>query len=81
MLWIPAELGGQVTIDERGYIRGAPELVVEIARSSRAFDLGPKKADYERAGVLEYLVDRARPRSDSLVPPPRRALRGAACRP
>ena len=33
-----------------------PELVVEIARSSRAYDLGAKKADYERAGVLEYVV-------------------------
>ncbi len=55
-LRIPAELGGRTTIDEGGYIRGAPELIVEIARSSRAFDLGAKKADYERAGVLEYVV-------------------------
>jgi hypothetical protein len=31
-------------------------MVVEIARSSRSFDLKQKKADYERAGVLEYLV-------------------------
>src|SRR5262245_61895258 len=56
MMWIPTELGGHVTIDEGGYIKGAPELIVEIARSSRAFDMGAKKADYERAGVLEYLV-------------------------
>jgi Uma2 family endonuclease len=55
-LRIPAELGGQSAIDDEGYIRGAPELIVEVARSSRAFDLGVKKADYERAGVLEYLV-------------------------
>ncbi|HEX8199664.1 MAG TPA: Uma2 family endonuclease [Isosphaeraceae bacterium] len=52
---IPAELGGQSRI-EAGYIAGAPELVIEIARSSRRIDLGPKKADYERAGVLEYVV-------------------------
>ena len=39
-----------------GYLCGAPELVVEIARSSRAFDLGQKKDDYERAGVQEYVV-------------------------
>ena len=52
---IPAELGGQSRI-EGGYITGAPELVIEIARSSRRTDLGPKKADYERAGVLEYVV-------------------------
>jgi hypothetical protein len=52
---IPAELGGQSRI-EGGYITGAPELVIEIARSSRRVDLGSKKADYERAGVLEYVV-------------------------
>ncbi len=38
------------------YIGGGPELVVEVAASSRAIDLGAKRADYERAGVLEYLV-------------------------
>jgi Uma2 family endonuclease len=35
---------------------GAPELVVEVADSSRPEDLGSKLADYERAGVLEYIV-------------------------
>lgn len=54
-LRIPEELGGQTRIVD-GYITGAPELVVEIARSSRAIDLGPKKLEYERAGVQEYLV-------------------------
>jgi hypothetical protein len=52
---LPAELGGRSRI-EGGYITGGPELVLEIARSSRRTDLGPKKADYERAGVLEYVV-------------------------
>jgi Uma2 family endonuclease len=55
-LRIPSELGGQTHLDEKHFIKGAPELVVEIARSSRSFDLKQKKADYERAGVLEYLV-------------------------
>ena len=32
------------------------ELIVEVARSSRRIDLGPKKDQYERAGVREYLV-------------------------
>jgi Uma2 family endonuclease len=54
-LRILPEAGGQ-TRDEGDYLAGAPELVVEIARSSRSIDLGPKKDDYERAGVLEYLV-------------------------
>ncbi len=55
-LRIPAELGGQSSVNAEGYITGAPELVVEIARSSRAYDLGVKKLDYERAGVREYVV-------------------------
>jgi Uma2 family endonuclease len=55
-LLIPAELGGQSRIDDEGYIAGAPELIVEVSRSSRSYDLNQKKADYERAGVREYLV-------------------------
>jgi Uma2 family endonuclease len=54
-LRIPPALGGQTRI-ERGYIVGPPELVIEIARSSRHYDLNEKKGDYERAGVREYLV-------------------------
>jgi Uma2 family endonuclease len=53
-LRIPEELGGQTRIVE-GYIVGAPELIVEVSQSTRKYDLGPKKADYERAGVREYL--------------------------
>jgi len=39
-----------------GYISGAPELVVEIAASSKSRDLHQKKRAYERNGVLEYIV-------------------------
>ena len=53
-LLIPDESGGQTRL-VGGYIVGAPELVAEISLTTRSFDLGPKKADYERAGVLEYL--------------------------
>ncbi len=54
-LRILPECGGQ-TRDEGEYVGGAPELVVEVAKSSRKIDLGPKRDDYERAGVQEYLV-------------------------
>jgi Uma2 family endonuclease len=37
-------------------VSGVPELVVEVSHSSRYTDLGPKLEDYERAGVLEYVV-------------------------
>ena len=74
-LRIRPEFGGQTRIED-GYIAGAPELVVEVARSSRETDLGPKFVDYERAGVLEYLVVTIDPhevhwfvrRDDRLVP-------------
>ena len=54
-LRIPQALGGQTRI-ERGYIVGAPELVIEIARSSRSYDLNQKKDEYAQAGALEYIV-------------------------
>jgi Uma2 family endonuclease len=54
-LRIPEALGGQTRI-ERGYIVGAPELVIEVSRSSRSYDLNEKKAEYALAGVLEYVV-------------------------
>lgn len=38
------------------YINGAPELVAEIALSSRSMDLHIKRQRYELAGVLEYIV-------------------------
>ena len=47
--------GGE-TRNEHKYIAGAPELIVEIALSSRSIDLGPKLQDYERVGVREYVV-------------------------
>jgi Uma2 family endonuclease len=47
--------GGQ-THDFGKIIKGAPELVIEVADSSKDVDLGPKLADYERAGTLEYVV-------------------------
>ncbi|MFN0094074.1 MAG: Uma2 family endonuclease [Dehalococcoidia bacterium] len=39
-----------------GYLEGAPELVVEVAASSRSSDLGSKLRAYQRAGVSEYIV-------------------------
>ena len=55
LLRILPEFGGR-TWNEGGFVHGAPELVVEVSKATRYVDLGPKKADYERAGVLEYVV-------------------------
>jgi Uma2 family endonuclease len=46
----------QHTSGEPSYIKGAPELVAEIAYSSRSSDLHFKKRRYEVAGVIEYIV-------------------------
>ena len=60
-LRILPENGGQSWNDGE-YTAGAPELIVEVAASSRARDLGPKLKLYERMGVREYLVALARKR-------------------
>jgi Uma2 family endonuclease len=63
-LLIISEKGG-ATRNEQGYVVGAPELIVEIASSSESYDLHSKKADYERAGVREYVVVELRQRKVS----------------
>jgi Uma2 family endonuclease len=54
-LRILPEYGGQSRV-EGIYAVGAPELIVEVAASSRSRDLGAKLKLYERIGVREYLV-------------------------
>jgi Uma2 family endonuclease len=55
LLRVLPDCGGR-TWNEGGFVHGAPELVVEISKATRYVDLGPKLDDYERAGVLEYVV-------------------------
>ncbi|MBI2215986.1 MAG: Uma2 family endonuclease [Candidatus Rokubacteria bacterium] len=50
------EFGGQSRTSEDDDVVGAPELIAEVAHSSRAIDLHAKKGDYARYGVIEYLV-------------------------
>ena len=56
VLLISQESGGNSTLSEDGYLEGSPELIVEIAASSAAIDLGDKKRAYRRNGVQEYIV-------------------------
>lgn len=49
-------VGGQSKIDEDDFLEGAPELVVEVAATSAAYDLYEKLRIYRRNGVQEYLV-------------------------
>lgn len=55
ILRVLTEAGGRTRLDRRTVL-GVPELIVEVSHSTRSSDLGPKLADYERAGVLEYVV-------------------------
>ena len=56
MLRLLKECGGQSEYNEDDYLVGAPELVAEVAHSSKAIDMGRKRQDYLEAGVQEYLV-------------------------
>jgi len=56
LLRIEPEVGGNSIISEDDYIEGAPELIVEVAASSAAYDLNDKLNAYRRHGVLEYIV-------------------------
>jgi Uma2 family endonuclease len=55
LIRVPARPGG-ATVDGRGYVVGAPDLVAEVAGSSRSIDLGDKLEAYRRNGVPEYVV-------------------------
>jgi Uma2 family endonuclease len=55
-LRIRPEYGGQCSLDEDGYVVGAPELAVEIAASSSSLDFWAKRESYRRAGIREYLL-------------------------
>jgi Uma2 family endonuclease len=56
LLRIDEAAGGQSRISDDDYVEGAPELVVEVAHSSAAYDLHDKKTAYRRNGVREYVV-------------------------
>jgi len=56
ILRILPERGGATSDSEDDYVEGAPELCVEVASSSAAYDCHSKKRAYRRNGVREYLI-------------------------
>jgi len=56
LLRIEPKVGGNSRISDDGYVEGAPELIVEVAATSAAYDLHDKLRVYRRNGVREYLV-------------------------
>lgn len=55
-LRILPEFGGKSITTATGYVKGPPELIIEIAHSSKAIDLHAKRDDYRKNHVVEYLV-------------------------
>lgn len=55
-LRVRPEYGGQSRTAAADYVEGPPELIAEVAYSSRSIDLHAKRRDYQRHGVPEYLV-------------------------
>ncbi len=56
MLCSKPRRGSRVWLNKKGYLCGAPEIVVEIAASSVSIDLRDKLRVYRRTGVAEYIV-------------------------
>lgn len=56
ILRLLTECRGQSHYNEKNYLVGAPELVAELAHSTRALDMHRKRDDYLAAGVQEYVV-------------------------
>ncbi|MFQ5343253.1 MAG: Uma2 family endonuclease [Anaerolineae bacterium] len=56
LLRLEPEVGGRSHVTEDDYLEGTPELIVEVAASSAAYDLHVKRRVYARSGVQEYLA-------------------------
>ncbi|MBM4459014.1 MAG: Uma2 family endonuclease [Chloroflexi bacterium] len=56
LLRLDAARGGRSRVSSDDYFEGTPELIVEVATSSAAYDLHEKRRIYRRNGVQEYLV-------------------------
>ena len=63
LLRMDSEAGGQSRLSADDYVEGSPELIVEVAASSAAYDLHDKLRVYRRNGVLEYVVWRVHDRA------------------
>lgn len=55
-LCLAAECKGGAGETPDGYMTGSPELLVEVADSSKRLDLGAKRIAHTQAGTLEYVV-------------------------
>ena len=56
LMHIESAAGGNASLNEEGFLIGAPELVIEVSHTSSSIDMGPKMKAYQSNGVAEYLI-------------------------
>lgn len=56
LLRLEPSIGGQSFVSDDDYLEGSPQLIVEVAASSAAYDMNTKRRVYARNGVQEYIV-------------------------
>lgn len=56
VLMVREDYGGNAWINDKDYLEGSPELVVEVSSSSASYDLHDKFEMYEHKRVQEYIV-------------------------
>lgn len=56
VMWIDENCGGNAFVTNEDYLQGSPELLVEIAASTKSYDLYDKFDAYRSNGVKEYVV-------------------------
>jgi len=56
LLLYSSAAGGSSRYDEEGNVTGPPEMVVEVANSTRSLEMHAKLWAYRESGVREYLV-------------------------
>jgi Uma2 family endonuclease len=60
LMLLPVELGSGASVNERGYVEGAPDFLAEVSASTVSMDLHGKLRAYQKNGVKEYVVWRVR---------------------
>ena len=56
MLFLDGANGGASWFDDRGFVHGVPDLIVEVAGTTAREDAGEKRALYESIGVREFIL-------------------------
>jgi Uma2 family endonuclease len=57
-LFVLREYSGTAWLDDKGYLRGTPNLVAEVSATSASYDRHQKLEVYRAAGIAEYLIHR-----------------------